>query len=264
MNDVSTKLIIDLVRFLELRGFDRIDLLGRGGEADSASCHERLLNPKASVSWPMFTAVLDGLQPYFPDDQSVRDFFEWSTTSGAQWVLATRPVAQFFSSPSTIYRLVDWGAKICFPALKLKFIVKSSSQIIYDLSLNDEEKASELFFRMAAEFLVFLPTLIGFKPSKVKLQMKNQQCSLDVAVFVPSSQAASGPFSNRIPSKIGFGASSLWRKLKSKDKILTPFVTPNERWHLESLIAERTVELAEANARMASLMENVPDSMPLQ
>ena len=259
MNEVSTKLIVDLFRFLELRGYDRLELLGGQSDDLDGVDRDRILSSRETVSWQTFSKILDGLQHFFPDESSIKDFFQWSTTSGALWVLATRPVAQFFSSPSTVYRLVEWGFKVCFPNLSVKLTVVSALQISCHITIDDEDNPSDLFFRMASEFLVFLPTLIGFKPSKADLQFKGRSCHIDIVVFSPLAQSSSTLLSPH--TKSGFSASSLWRKLKSKDELLTPVANPVERQHLESLIAVRTVELAEANARMASLMENVPDNI---
>jgi len=260
MNKVSIKLIIDIIRFLELRGYDRYDVLGVSiFETSDGRTLDQILNPNESVSWRTFSHVLDALQPYFPDDNSVKDFFRWSTTSGTHWVLAVRPVAQFFSSPLTVYKLVDWGAKIYFPALNVQVTAPSPSQIVYQLNAGFEEKVPMLFFRLAAEFLVFLPAIIGFKPSKVSLKVDEKRCVIDVSIFSPSS--GTSKILDSTPLKIRTSASSLWKRIKSRRKNFSLTDKPIGRRHLESLIAERTGELAKANAKMATLMENVPDSI---
>ena len=62
MNEVSTKLIVDLVRFLELRGSDQSDLFDGKNDSDFEGLDQgRVLRPRGSISWQVFSKILDRL-----------------------------------------------------------------------------------------------------------------------------------------------------------------------------------------------------------
>lgn len=185
MKTVSTRAIIDILHFLDLKGHPLKSTIVPAklpGIPEKVLQPETLLNPRNHLSWDIYAQILESLAPLFPDDR-IREYMEWSIASKAKWTAVFRPIARLFTSPRNIYLIVPWATALQYANIKVKTRFQRGRRAFLEFTFLPNDRPSDLFLRFTAKALEVLPMLAGFKPSIVQFETDGSRTTFEITYF---------------------------------------------------------------------------------
>lgn len=256
MTDVSCRVVLDSIEFMERKGFS-VDLflanlraeLGDGPETDRAF----LTNRSNWISWRTFAAMNRQWDEMFVGSLG-DEFVEGPLTEPYWYTAMIKPVLRVVSTPAQLYWLIcKWAGPFNFPNLISSYKKQRDGRIFVSVRCRDEDEPAPFFFRTTVNMMIKIPRLIDYPDSMVEATVTDRSAEFNIVI------APSFSWTARIGRRIKafLSAPMLLTELAQRDDQLRSSYLRllQARGDLEAKVRDRTSELERANKELSTQIE---------